>query len=202
MSIQNEAMFKLSYGLFVLTAKEGDKDNGCIINTAMQITDKPLQIAVCVNKSNFTHDMIIKSREFNLSVLSEKANFEIFKRFGFSSGRDTDKFSDYSNIKRSENGVLYVTETVNAFMSAKVTSVVDCGTHSMFVAEITEAQVLNDDKSVTYEYYFANIKPKPEKKKKGFVCKICGYVYEGETLPEDFICPLCKHPASDFEELK
>ena len=202
MSIQNEAMFKLSYGLFVLTAKDSDKDNGCIINTAMQITDKPLQIAVCVNKSNFTHDIIIKSREFNLSVLSEKANFEIFKRFGFSSGRDTDKFSDYSNVKRSENGVLYVTEAVNAFMSAKVTSVVDCGTHSMFVAEITEAQVLNEDKSVTYEYYFAHIKPKPETKKKGFVCKICGYVYEGETLPEDFICPLCKHPASDFEELK
>ena len=202
MSIQNEAMFKLSYGLFVLTAKDSDKDNGCIINTAMQITDKPLQIAVCVNKSNFTHDMIIKSREFNLSVLSEKADFEIFKRFGFSSGRDTDKISEYSNVKRSENGVLYVTEAVNAFMSAKVTSVVDCGTHSMFIAEITEAQILNDDKSVTYEYYFENIKPKPEKKKKGFVCKICGYVYEGENLPEDFICPLCKHPASDFEELK
>lgn len=202
MSIQKEAMFKLSYGLFVLTTKDGEKDNGCIINTVMQITDSPLQIAVCVNKSNFTHDMIVKSRKFNLSVLSEKADFEIFKRFGFSSGRDTDKFADYSNAKRSENGVLYVTQAVNAFMSANVTSVVDCGTHSMFIAEITEAQILNDDKSVTYEYYFANIKPKPEKKKKGFVCKICGYVYEGDNLPEDFVCPLCKHPASDFEELK
>ena len=202
MSIQNEAMFKLSYGLFVLTAKEGEKDNGCIINTAMQITDKPLQIAVCVNKSNFTHDMIAKSREFNLSVLSEKADFEIFKRFGFVSGRDTNKFADFFDVKRSENGLLYVTQGVNAFMSAQVVSVVDCGTHSMFIAEVTEAKVLSEDKSVTYEYYFANIKPKTEKKKKGYVCKICGYVYEGEKLPDDFICPLCKHPASDFEELE
>ena len=202
MSIQNEAMFKLSYGLFVLTAKDTEKDNGCIINTVMQITDSPKQIAVCVNKSNFTHDIIIKTHSFNISVLSEKANFEIFKRFGFSSGRDTDKFADYSQAKRSENGILYITESVNAFMSAKVVSTVDCGTHTMFIAEVTEAEVLSDDKSVTYEYYFANIKPKPEKKKKGFVCKICGYVYEGDTLPEDFICPLCKHPASDFEELE
>lgn len=202
MSIQNEAMFKLSYGLFVLTAKDGDKDNGCIINTAMQITDKPLQIAVCVNKSNFTHDMIVKSGKLNLSVLSEKADFEIFKRFGFVSGRDTDKFADFFDVKRSENDLLYVTKGVNSFMSAQVVSVVDCGTHSMFIAEVTEAKVLSEDKSVTYEYYFANIKPKPEKKKKGYVCKICGYVYEGENLPEDFICPLCKHPASDFEELE
>lgn len=202
MSIQNEAIFKLSYGLFVLTAKDSDKDNGCIINTAMQITDSPKQIAVCVNKSNFTHDIIIKSHSFNISVLSEKADFEIFKRFGFSSGRDTDKFAEYSQVKRSENGILYVTESTNAFMSAKVVSVVDCGTHTMFIAEVTEAEVLSEDKSVTYEYYFANIKPKPEKKKKGFVCKICGYVYEGENLPEDFVCPLCKHPASDFEELE
>lgn len=202
MSVQNEAMFKLSYGLFVLTAKDKEKDNGCIINTVMQITDSPKQIAVCVNKSNFTHDIIIKTHSFNISVLSEKADFEIFKRFGFSSGRDTDKFADYTNVKCSENGILYVTESTNAFMSAKVVSVVDCGTHTMFIAEVTEAEVLSDDKSVTYEYYFANIKPKPEKKKKGYVCKICGYVYEGETLPEDFVCPLCKHPASDFEELE
>ena len=202
MSIQNEAMFKLSYGLFVLTAKDGDKDNGCIINTAMKITDKPLQIAVCVNKSNFTHDMIVKSGKLNLSVLSEKADFEIFKRFGFVSGRDTDKFADFFDVKRSGNDLLYVTKGVNSFMSAQVVSVVDCGTHSMFIAEVNEAKVLSEDKSVTYEYYFANIKPKPEKKKKGYVCKICGYVYEGENLPEDFICPLCKHPASDFEELE
>ncbi len=202
MNIQNEAMYKLSYGLFVLTAKDSDKDNGCIINTAIQVTDNPKQIAVCVNKTNFTHDMIVKTGEFNLSILTEKANFEIFKRFGFSSGRDTDKFADYPHTARSENGIFYITEWVNAFMSAKVVNSVDCGTHTMFIAEITEAEVLNDDKSVTYEYYFANIKPKPEKKKKGFVCKICGYVYEGDTLPEDFICPLCKHPASDFEELE
>ena len=200
--LQNEAMFKLSYGLFVLTAKDGNKDNGCIINTAMQITDNPKQIAVCVNKSNLTHDMIVKTREFNISVLSEKANFELFKRFGFKSGRDADKISGYFDFSRSENGIVYLNQAVNAFMSGKAVNVVDCGTHSMFIAEVTQAEVLSDDKSVTYEYYFANIKPKPEKKKKGFVCKICGYVYEGETLPEDFVCPLCKHPASDFEELE
>ncbi len=202
MNIQNEAMFKLSYGLFVLTAKDGDKDNGCIINTAIQVTDSPKQIVVCVNKANFTHDMIVKTGEFNLSILTEKADFEIFRRFGFSSGKDADKFANYSNTKRSENGIIYITESVNAFMSAKVVSVVDCGTHSMFIAELSQAEVLSNDKSVTYQYYFDNIKPKPEKKKKGFVCKICGYVYEGETLPSDFICPICKHPASDFEELE
>ena len=202
MSIQNEAMYKISYGLFVLTAKDGDKDNGCIINTAMQITDSPKQIAVCVNKDNFTHDMIVKTRNFNISILSEKADFSLFEKFGFSSGKDTNKFADYPHTSRSQNGILYVTEAVNAVVSAKVVNVVDCGSHSMFIAEVNEAKVLSEDKSVTYEHYFANIKPKPTLKKKGFVCKICGYVYEGDTLPDDFICPLCKHPASDFEELK
>ena len=204
--IQNEAMFKFSYGLFVLTAKDGEKDNGCIINTAAQLTDSPKRITIAVNKANYTHDMVLKTGVFNISVLSEKSVFDTFKRFGFASGRDTDKFEGYGDFcKRSENGLYYVTEGTNAFLSAKVVGAHDYGTHTLFVAEVTEAQVLTDDPSATYAYYFANIKPKPqaapasEEKKTVWVCKICGYVYEGDPIPEDYICPLCKHPTSDFE---
>ena len=206
--IQNEAMFKFSYGLFVLTAKDGDKDNGCIINTAAQLTDNPKRINIAVNKANYTHDMIKKTGVFNVSVLSEKAQFDTFKRFGFASGRDTDKFAGFENsVKRSANGLYYVTEGVNSFISAKVIDSHDYGTHTLFIAEVTEAQVISPDPSVTYAYYFAHIKPKPqapaaaetEEKKVTWVCKICGYVYEGDPIPEDFICPWCKHPASDFE---
>ena len=206
--IQNEAMFKFSYGLFVLTAKDGDKDNGCIINTAAQLTDNPKRINIAVNKANYTHDMIMKTGEFNISVLFEKAVFDTFKRFGFASGRDTDKFAGFEgSCSRSTNGLYYVTEGTNCFMSAKVIDAHDYGTHTLFIAEVTEAKVLNGDPSVTYAYYFEHIKPKPqpkaeekaEDKKVVWVCKICGYVYEGDPIPEDFICPLCKHPASDFE---
>ncbi len=200
--IDMSAMFKLSYGLFVLTAKDGDKDNGCIINTVTQITSAPLTITIAVNKSNYTHDMILKTKAFNVSVLSEDANFEVFKHFGFQSGKDTDKFSNMT-ITRSDNGITYIPFMTNAYMSAKVVDTVDFSTHTLFIAEITETKVLSDEKSMTYQYYFDNVKPKPQKeeKKKGYVCKICGYVYEGEELPEDFICPLCKHPASDFEKI-
>ncbi len=199
--IDNTALFKLSYGLFVLSAREGEKDNGCIINTAIQVTDSPKRISVTVNKQNYTHDMIMKTGEFNISVLTEKTPFDIFKHFGFASGRDTDKF--VGEPLRTENKIAYVGGYSNAVMSGKVISTVNCGSHTIFIAEVTEAIVLSDEKSVTYEYYFANIKPKPETaKKKGFVCKICGYVYEGEVLPPDFICPLCKHGADDFEEIK
>ena len=206
--IQNEAMFKFSYGLFVLTAKDGEKDNGCIINTAAQLTDNPKRISIAVNKANYTHDMILKTGVFNVSVLSEKAVFDTFKRFGFASGRDTDKFDGFlDSCRRSENGLYYVTEGTNAFISAKVIDAHDYGSHTLFVAEVTEAQVLNADPSVTYAYYFEHIKPKPQpkaeepaaEKKVVWVCKICGYVYEGDPIPEDYICPLCKHPASDFE---
>lgn len=198
--IENTAFFKLSYGLFVLTARDGERDNGCIINTAAQLTDIPKRISVTVNKQNYTHDMIVKTGKFNISVLTEETPFDIFKHFGFASGRDTEKFT--GEPLRTENGIAYVGGYSNAVISGKVENIIDCGTHSLFIAEVTEAKLLSEEKSVTYEYYFANIKPKPEPtKKKGFVCKICGYIYEGEELPPDFICPICKHGAEDFEPL-
>ena len=202
--IDQGAVFKLSYGLFVLTAKDGEKDNGCIINTAIQITSNPLRISIAAIQANFTHDMILKTGEFNVSVLAESAPFATFQRFGFQSGRNADKFADCGYDVRSENGIRYVPEHINAVISAKVVESHDYGTHTLFIADVTEAIVLSNERSVTYQYYFDNIKPKPqpvEDKKKGYVCKICGYVYEGDPLPGDFICPLCKHPASDFEPL-
>ncbi len=201
--VESNAMFKLSYGLFVLTARDGAKDNGCIVNTAQQLTSAPMRISITVNKANYTHDMIEKTGAFNISVLTEGAPFGLFKQYGFQSGRTADKLS--GGEPRTENGIAYLSEHANAVISGKVISTVDCGTHTLFIADVTEAHVLSAEPSVTYAYYFAHIKPKPQpaaEKKKGFVCKICGYVYEGETLPPDFICPLCKHGAEDFEPLK
>lgn len=201
--IRNEAMFKLSYGLFVLTATENGKDNGCIINTASQITDNPKRMTIAVNKSNYTCGMIERTKKFTVSVLSQEATFDIFKRFGFASGKDTDKFTGHNDHYRTENGTFFICEGTNAYISCTVTETIDCGSHILFIADVTEAETLSDVPSATYQYYFDNIKPKPEApKKKGFVCKICGYVYEGDELPEDFVCPLCKHGADDFEELK
>lgn len=197
-----ETLFKLTYGLFVLSARDGMKDNGCIINTVMQITDTPLQIAIAVNKSNYTLEMIEKSGVFNLSVLTEETPFSLFQHFGFKSGRTENKFTDFEHKKRSANDLYYLTKYTNAYISAKVVNMIDCGTHMMIIAEVTQALTLSDKESLTYDYYFKNIKPRPDEKKKGYVCKICGYVYEGDPLPEDFICPLCKHPASDFEPLQ
>jgi len=202
-SVDPNVMFKLSYGLFVLTAKDGSKDNGCITNTAMQITVSPLRIAIAVNKANFTHDMIIKTGLFNLSILKESAPFSIFEQFGFHSGRDTDKFSNSKYEDRAVNGIRYVPEYTNSVICAKVCESYDYGTHTVFIADVTQSFMLSSEPSVTYQYYFANIKPKPQPQqegKKGFVCKICGYVYEGASLPEDYICPLCKHGATDFEK--
>lgn len=202
--IDKQALFKFSYGLFVVTTRDGEKDNGCIINTAIQLTDEPKRILIAVNKQNETNRMIAKTGSFNVSVLTQQAPFELFKHFGFQSGRDVDKFADWEDCDRSENGIMYINKYTNAVLSAKVIDTADYGTHTVFVAEVTEAKVLSDEPSVTYEYYFANIKPKPgkyEEKKKGYVCKICGYVYEGEELPEDFICPWCKHGTDDFEPL-
>ena len=203
--VDANAMFKLTYGLFVLTAKDGDKDNGCIINTVTQITDTPKRVSIAVNKQNLTHDMILKTGVFNVSILSEDAPFRLFQHFGFSSGRDTDKFADFSHAQRSENGLMRLDRYANAFLSCKVISTADYGTHTLFVADVTEAHQLSNEPSITYAYYFANTKPKPQPTneiKAGWVCKICGYVYEGEVLPPDFICPLCKHGAEDFEPLK
>lgn len=201
--MDKKAMFKISYGLYVLTARDGEKDNGCIVNTIMQITDSPLRICVCVNKTSHTHRMIEKTKSFNVSCLAESADFEIFKRFGFQSGRDTDKFAGFAGASRSENGILYIKESTNAYISAKVIKSEDLGTHTMFFADVTGCELLSEEGSVTYDYYFKHIKPAVNSSgKKGYVCKICGYVYEGASLPGDYICPICKHPASDFEQIK
>lgn len=199
--MDRKVMQKMTYGLFVLTAREGEKDNGCIVNTASQVTTTPNRIIVTVNKENYTHDMIQRTGVFNLSVLDESAEFSVFQRFGFQSGRDTDKLEDFV-CSRSENGIVYIPEMTNAYISAKVISAMDLGTHTMFLAEVTGGDVLSDRESVSYTYYHKNIKPSANvKKKKGWICQICGYVYEEEVLPEDFICPICKHPASDFVKL-
>jgi len=203
--IDNGAIYKLSYGLFILTARDGEKDNGCIINTAIQITSKPPRISIAAIKANYTHDMIKKTGEFNISILSTDAPFSVFEHFGFHSGRDTDKFENCTSDDRTANGIKYIPKYTNSVISGKVVDAYDYGTHTLFVADITEAFVLSNESSVTYQYYFDNIKPKPKpqiEKKKGFVCKICGYVYEGDPLPDDFICPICKHGAIDFEPVK
>lgn len=200
-------MHKLSYGLFVLTAKEGEKDNGCIINTAIQAASAPNQMSICVSKANYTHDMIMRTGSFTVSVISQKADFELFKHFGFQTGREVDKFVDFNACDRGQNGIYYVTKGTNAYISVKVDKTEDLGSHTMFVGEITDMEVLSDDLSATYEYYMNNIKPKPQEVGKTedgqtiWRCTICGYEYVGEELPDDFICPLCKHPASDFEKV-
>ncbi len=206
--MDKEAMYKLSYGLFVLTAKEGNRDNGCIINTAIQAASEPNQLSICVNKTNYTHDMIMKTKQFNVSIISQSASFDLFKHFGFQSGKDVDKFETFDKCVRSENGILYVTEGTNAYISVAVNKTEDLGSHTMFIGKITDMEVLSTLPSATYEYYLNSIKPKPQpvdKTKQGktiWRCKVCGYEYVGEELPEDFICPLCKHPASDFEKIE
>ena len=202
--VEQNAMFSLTYGLFVLTARDGAKDNGCIINTVTQLTDSPKRISIAVNKANFTHDMIVKTGEFNVSVLSNDAPFAMFQHYGFQSGRDTDKFAGVQGMARSTNGIYYIPYCTSAFLSAKVTQTVEFETHTLFIADVTEAKLLSNVPSMTYAYYFANVKPKPAalQKQTGWVCKICGWVYEGEELPPDIVCPLCKHGAADFERLQ
>lgn len=202
--VDNSAVYKLTYGLFVLTAQENGRDNGCITNTVGLITDNPKRIQFAVNKANFTHDMIQRTGVFNVSILNQDAPFAMFQQFGFCSGRDTDKFASVSYDCRTENGLRYIPENCNAVLSGKVVESYDWGTHTLFIAEVTEAHVLNDVPSMTYQYYFDHVKPKPApsaEKKSGWVCKICGYVYEGEELPADYVCPLCKHGPEDFEKL-
>ena len=201
-NIDNSAFFKLSYGLFVISANQNGKDNGCIINTVMQVTDTPKKIIFTINKENLTHDMILDTKLANISILSTNAPFSLFETFGFKSGRNTEKFQNTDYSTRAENGILYLNKYTNAVLCAKVTETRDLGTHTEFLADVTKASVLNNDTSMTYQYYFDNVKPKPTTKKKGYVCKICGYVYEGNTLPPDFICPWCKHGVSDFEPIE
>lgn len=193
-------LFKIHYGLFVLTTK-GERHNGCIVNTVSQLTDTPTRIGVTVNKANYTCETALKTGIMNINILSEDAPFSLFERFGFASGRDTDKMAGV-DFYESENGLAVLKENICAVLSLKVEESVDLGTHLLFICSLTAAENLSDKAPMTYAYYHANVKPKPQKaEKKSFVCKICGYVYEGESLPEDFICPWCKHPANDFEEL-
>ena len=203
MALDPTALFTLSYGLYVLTAREGGSDLGCIVNTVTQLTENPTRIAVSVNKQNFTNEVIQRTGLFNVSVLTEAATMDLFRHFGFQSGRDVDKFAGRTDPV-SENGLRYISGPANALISGKVEQAIDCGTHMLYIALVTEARKLSDAPSMTYAYYFANVKPRPqpkpaEKPRRGFVCRICGYFYEGDELPPDFICPLCKHGAADFE---
>lgn len=202
--MDNNALFKFTYGLYIITSEENKTDNGCVVNTAGQITDSPNRITVTINKNSKTHDMIKNTGVFNVSVLSEDADFELFRHFGFQSGCSTNKFKDFSDYKRAENGVSYIIRGTNAYISARVENEIDEETHTMFVALVEDARILSGTPSATYAYYHSHIKPKPQEKKTDktvWRCKVCGYEYVGEELPKDFICPICKHPASDFEKI-
>ena len=196
-----EALFNIGYGLYVITSNDGKKDNGLIVNTVSQVTNSPNRIAVTINKQNYSHHVIRQTGVMNLNCLSTEATFEVFERFGFHSGRTVDKFKGVP-VLRSANGLVFLSQGINSFLSLRVEQYVDLDTHGMFICSITEARVLNRIETMTYTYYQKNVKPKPQTEgRKGFVCKICGYVYEGDTLPEDFVCPLCKHGAADFEPI-
>lgn len=203
--MDNKAMYNLSYGLFVLTSALEGRDNGCIINTAIQVTSEPNRISIAVNKANYTQEMIQKSGKFNISILSEAASFDLFRHFGFQSGREVNKFADFSDCKRSANGLYYITAGTNAYLSAAVEQTVDLGSHTLFIAAVDDMDVLSSVPSATYAYYHSQIKPKPTQQastgKTAWRCTVCGYIYEGEELPADYICPICKHPASDFEKI-
>lgn len=199
--VDASALFNLSYGLYVVTVNDGKKDNGCIVNTVVQVTSSPLKVAVTINKQNYTCETVVKTGVLNVNCLTESAPFSVFERFGFQSGRTADKFGG-ENLKRSANGLVVLTENVNSFFSLAVEDKIDLGTHITFICSVEEATNLSKAETMTYSYYHKNVKPKPaQKSAKGFVCKICGYVYEGETLPPDFVCPWCKHGAADFEPI-
>lgn len=199
--IDPTALFNIGYGLYVVTTKDGQKDNGLIVNTVTQVTNTPNRVAVTVNKMNYSCDLIAQSGILNISTLSQDAPFKIFQHFGFQSGKDVDKFKDFGHVQRSSNGLLFLDKYANGYISCKVISQLDLQTHVMFICDVTQCVRLSEKETMTYTYYQKNVKPRPESEKKGFVCKICGYVYEGEELPEDFICPLCKHGVQDFEPI-
>ena len=196
------ALYQIGYGLYVLTTRDGNRDNGCIVNTVMQVTSTPVVVAVAVNKQNYTCGIIRKTGEFNINSLTEDTPFEVFRHFGYQSGRDTDKFAGCTP-DRSKNGLIVLPKHTRGFLSLSVQSETDLGTHVMFLCSPTDGKLLSDTETVSYSYYQKNIKPRPSQpeKKKGFVCRICGHIYEGDVLPEDYICPICKHGAADFESL-
>lgn len=197
-----KALFNIGYGLYVVTCNDGKKDNGLIVNTVTQLTDTPLRVAVTINKKNYSHDVIKETGKMNVNCLTVEAPFKVFEAFGFVSGRNVDKFAGCTP-NRSENGLVVLPRYINAFISLTVEKYVDVDTHGMFICTVTEASVLSDKETMTYTYYQKNVKPRPKtEKKNGYVCKVCGYIYEGEELPEDFVCPLCKHGAADFEKIQ
>lgn len=199
--IDPKALFNIGYGLYVVTSRDGERDNGLIVNTALQITSDPLTVAVAINKSNYSHDIIKKTGKMNVCPISESAPFKVFEHFGMQSGRNVDKFKDCTP-NRSENGLIVLPHHINSFFSLEVQNYVDMGTHGLFLCAVTETGIISDEDTMTYTYYHKNVKPKPQTdKKKGFVCTICGYVHESDALPDDFVCPLCLHPASDFRPL-
>jgi len=196
------ALFNIGYGLYVVTSNDGKKDNGLIVNTVTQVTNTPNRIAVTINKENYSHHVIKQTGIMNINCLTVDAPFSVFEKFGFKSGRNTDKFEGCEPL-RSDNGLVFLPKYINSFMSLKVENYVDLDTHGMFICSVTEARVISNVETMTYSYYYSDVKPKPDTEgKKGYVCKVCGYVYEGDELPEDYICPLCKHGAVDFEEIK
>ena len=200
--IDPTSLFNIGYGLYVITSNDGKRDNGLIVNAVMQVTSTPNRVAVAINKQNYSHDVIKDSGIMNVNCLSVEAPFSVFQQFGFSSGRDTDKFAG-EDVLRSENGLVYLDKYINSYISLSVESYSDLGTHGLFICSVTEAVNISRSETMTYTYYHKNVKPKPQpEKKKGYVCKICGYVYEGDPLPEDFVCPWCKHGAEDFEPIE
>ena len=205
--MDKKAMYKISYGLFVVTANSRGRDNGCITNTLAQVTSTPNKVSLTVAKTNLTHDMIMDTGRFTASVISTDADFSLFKHFGFQSGHNVDKFADFTDCKRGENGCMIVTNGTNAFISCSVWHSIDLGTHTMFIGDVTDMEVLGDAPSATYEYYQSNIKPKPEAVGTApdgqtiWRCAVCGYEYVGEEVPDDFVCPVCKHGKADFEKV-
>ncbi len=208
-NIDNKTLYNIGYGLYVITTHDGVKHNGMICNTVIQLTSTPLVVGVTINKSNYTCDIIQSNGVMNVNLLTESAPFSLFEKYGFASGRDVNKFEN-TVYTLSENGLAVLNEYINSYMSLKVKQSIDLGTHVMFVCDVTEAEVITNEPSMTYAYYHKNVKPKPAAKSnpatddapRGYMCKICGYVYEGHPLPDDFVCPLCKHPASDFEPVE
>ena len=201
--IDSKALFNIGYGLYVVTSNDGNRDNGLIVNTVTQLTSSPLKVAVTINKENYSHGTILQSGIMNVNCLTEEAPFKVFEAFGFVSGRDKDKFADCSP-GRSENGLVVLPHYINSYMSLKLLEYVDLGSHGMFICSVTEAKVISDKESMTYSYYHKNVKPKPKaeepSEKKRYMCKICGYVHEGE-MTDDYVCPICKHGPEDFEEM-
>jgi len=196
------ALFNIGYGLYVVTSSDGKKDNGLIVNTVTQVTNTPNRVAVTINKENYSHHIIKQTGKMNINCLTVEAPFKVFEAFGFVSGRNVDKFADCTPF-RSDNGLVFLPRYINSFMSLKVEQYIDLDTHGMFICSITESRVISDKETMTYNYYLDNVRPKPDTEgKQGYVCTICGYVYEGDTLPDDYICPLCKHGAADFEPIE